>query len=77
MAALVEVAGQMTKTKTSCSPSGSDTSLPPVSDARSGTTKQDHLGYGPYAEALALLIDWKCSKPPLTVAISGPWGAGS
>ena len=76
MAALVKVAGQPTKLKTSCSSSGPDTSLPPVSDAPSGTKKQDHLGYGPYAEALAFLIDWKCSKPPLTVAISGPWGAG-
>ena len=51
--------------------------MPPrLSDTPSGTTKQDHLGFGPYAEALAFLIDWKCSKPPLTVAISGPWGAG-
>lgn len=50
--------------------------MPPVSDAPSGTTKQDHLGFGPYAEALAFLIDWKSSRPPLTVAISGAWGTG-
>ena len=54
----------------------SGTFLPRLSDAPSGTTTQDHLGFGPYAEALAFLIDWRCSKPPLTVAISGPWGAG-
>ena len=77
MAALIEIAGQLAKAKISCSPSGSDTSLPPVFDARSGTTKQDHLGYGPYAEALAFVIDCNCSKLSLTVAISGPWGAGS
>jgi len=76
MAALAEVAGWPAESKTSCSPSGPGTSLPPVSDAPSGTAKQDHLGYGPYAEALAFLIDWKYSKPPLTVAISGPWGVG-
>lgn len=76
MTALFEDAGQLTKSKPYCSPAGPDRSLPPVSDAPSGTAKQDHLGYGPYAEALAFLIDWKCSKPPLTVAISGPWGAG-
>ena len=50
--------------------------MPPVSDTPSGTATQDHLGFVPYAEALAFLIDWKRSKPPLTVAISGPWGAG-
>ena len=59
------------------SSSESDTPpIPPVSDTPSGTTTQDHLGFAPYAEALAFLIDWKRSKPPLTVAISGPWGAG-
>ena len=57
---------------------GSDTAghLGAVSDEPSGTKRQDHLNFGPNAEALAFLIDWKCSKPPLTVAISGPRGAG-
>ena len=71
MAVLVEVAGKRNRS----SPE-SGRPLPCLSDAPSGTTKQDHLGFGPYAEALAFLIDWKSSKPPLTVAINGPWGAG-
>jgi pantothenate kinase-related protein Tda10 len=37
---------------------------------------QDRLDFRPYAEALAFLIDWKNSKPPLTAAISAPWGTG-
>jgi hypothetical protein len=71
MAPLVEVAGKRNR-----SSPGSGTPLPCLSDAPSGTTKQDHLGFGPYAEALAFLIDWKSSKPPLTMAINGPWGVG-
>ena len=71
MAALLEVTGKRNRS----SPE-SDTPPPCLSDAPSGTTKQDHLGFGPYAEALAFLIDWKSSRPPLTVAISGPWGTG-
>jgi hypothetical protein len=47
-----------------------------LSDAPCGTAKQDHLNFRPYAEALAFLIDWKRSEPPLTTAINAPWGAG-
>src|SRR5690349_95146 len=36
----------------------------------------DALALGAYADALALLMDWKATDTPLTIAISGPWGAG-
>jgi len=36
----------------------------------------DSLGFGAYADALALLMDWKATNTPLTVAINGPWGSG-
>jgi hypothetical protein len=31
---------------------------------------------GAYADALALLMDWKDTNTPLTIAINGPWGSG-
>lgn len=37
---------------------------------------QDPLGFGAYADALALLMDWKDTSTPLTIAINGPWGSG-
>lgn len=36
----------------------------------------DRLGFGPYANALADLIDSPATYTPLTLAISAPWGAG-
>lgn len=36
----------------------------------------DRLGFGPFADALAELIDNPATYTPLTVAISAPWGAG-
>ena len=39
-------------------------------------TKTDSLNFGPYAQALAYLLDQKQSTTPLIVAISAPWGAG-
>ena len=36
----------------------------------------DSLGLGAYADALALLMDWKATNTPLTIAINGPWGSG-
>jgi KAP family P-loop domain len=36
----------------------------------------DALGFGAYADALALLMDWKDTSTPLTIAINGPWGSG-
>jgi hypothetical protein len=36
----------------------------------------DLLGFGAYADALALLMDWKDTSTPLTIAINGPWGSG-
>ena len=38
---------------------------------------EDPLGFGAYADALALLIDWKDTSTPLTIAINKrPWGSG-
>jgi hypothetical protein len=37
---------------------------------------KDSLGFGAYANALALLMDWKDTSTPLTIAITGPWGSG-
>jgi hypothetical protein len=36
----------------------------------------DSLSFGAYADALALLMDWKETSTPLTIAINGPWGSG-
>jgi hypothetical protein len=36
----------------------------------------DRLGFRPYADALAELIDNPSTYTPLTLAISAPWGAG-
>lgn len=36
----------------------------------------DALSLGAYADALALLMDWKETSTPLTIAINGPWGSG-
>jgi hypothetical protein len=37
---------------------------------------EDHFGFVQYADALALLVNDRDTSTPLTVAISGPWGAG-
>jgi len=39
-------------------------------------TDPDALSFGPYADALALLIDTEETNTPLTIAINGPWGSG-
>jgi hypothetical protein len=36
----------------------------------------DALNFGAYADALALVMDWKETSTPLTIAINGPWGSG-
>ena len=41
-----------------------------------GPGDTDALHFGPYADALALLMDWKDTSTPLTIAINGPWGSG-
>ena len=37
---------------------------------------RDALALGPYADALALLMDWQLTDTPLTIAVNGPWGSG-
>jgi KAP family P-loop domain len=36
----------------------------------------DTIGYGPYATAIAQGIQHHLTKPPLTIGIKAPWGAG-
>jgi hypothetical protein len=39
-------------------------------------TTEDSLAYRPYAEAVAAFIRHRDTRPPLTIGIRGPWGAG-
>jgi hypothetical protein len=39
-------------------------------------TSEDSFGFVQYADAFALLVNDRDTSTPLTVAISGPWGAG-
>jgi hypothetical protein len=39
-------------------------------------TADDTLGYGQYAEAIAAFIRHQSTRPPLTIGVKGPWGAG-
>ena len=50
----------------------SDKHLDPKDDANA----PDSLSLGAYADALALLMDWKETSTPLTIALNGPWGSG-
>lgn len=44
--------------------------------ARDYWTSDDVLGYGAYADAIADFIVHDDTKPPLTIGIKAPWGAG-
>jgi hypothetical protein len=44
--------------------------------ARDYWTTEDALGYRAYARAIASFIQHRNTKPPLTIGIKGPWGAG-
>lgn len=39
-------------------------------------TTTDSVGYSAYAEAIARAIQHRETRPPLTIGIKGPWGAG-
>lgn len=39
-------------------------------------TTDDNLGYGGYADAIAAFIRHEETRPPLTIGIKAPWGAG-
>lgn len=47
-----------------------------VSDAPIDDDRDDRLGFGHYADALAYMIDHPRTSTPLTIAIDAPWGAG-
>jgi KAP family P-loop domain len=47
-----------------------------LSDRPVQEDSEDELGFKPYADALAELIDSPNTDTPLTIAVSAPWGAG-
>lgn len=47
-----------------------------ISDKAIDDDGDDLLRFADYADALALLIQNPATKPPLTIAINAPWGAG-
>jgi len=47
-----------------------------LADAPIEDEKQDRLGFVPYVEALAGIINHPETKTPLVLAINAPWGAG-
>jgi hypothetical protein len=51
-------------------------SLRMLADTPLADRREDQLGFGVYADALAELIDHPTTRTPLTIAISAPWGAG-
>jgi hypothetical protein len=44
--------------------------------ARDFWTADDRLGYGLYADAIAAFIRHEETRPPLTIGVKAPWGAG-
>jgi hypothetical protein len=60
-----------------------DQSPPPMTEANPTPkvdsdlwSEEDRLGYEAYARTIASLITHKETKPPLTIGIKAPWGAG-
>lgn len=53
--------------------SGDDLSVGISSDQ---PTTQDTIGFGPYSDALKLLLTHETTDPPLTVSVEGKWGQG-
>jgi KAP family P-loop domain/Trypsin-like peptidase domain/NB-ARC domain len=49
---------------------------PQPSIARDYWTTHDELSYGYYAEAIAQFIRHRQTRPPLTIGLRAPWGAG-
>jgi hypothetical protein len=39
-------------------------------------TADDALGYGPHADAIAAFVRHRGTRPPLTIGVTAPWGAG-
>jgi hypothetical protein len=55
---------------------GTDTGPLPLADHPVESDEGDRLGFGVYADSLANLIDDPDTQTPITLGISGPWGAG-
>lgn len=49
---------------------------PKTAIARDFWTTNDLLDYRPYADAIANFLRHRDTRPPLTIGIKGPWGAG-
>lgn len=47
-----------------------------LSDAPVEDAERDYFGFSQFARALAEILDNEYTATPLTVAVSGPWGAG-
>ncbi len=52
------------------------TLLPDRRIVRDYWTTEDHLGLGDYAEAVTAFIRQEETRPPLTIGVKAPWGAG-
>ena len=50
--------------------------LPATSVVSDIWTVDDKLGYQPFADAIAVFLRHRDTRPPLTVGIRAPWGAG-
>ena len=50
--------------------------LPEASISRDYWTLDDHLSHRPYADAISAFIRHRDTRPPLTIAVKAPWGAG-
>lgn len=49
---------------------------PDMPIARDFWTADDALGYAPYADAIAAFVRHRGTRPPLTIGVTAPWGAG-
>jgi hypothetical protein len=58
------------------SPLGPSLTFRTLADRPVATDGEDVLGFSDYADAFADLLDSEHTDTPLTLAISGPWGAG-
>lgn len=65
----------LNKPKVLAAPLGVD-ARPEARATRDFWTTKDSLGYQPFAEAIASFIRHRETRPPFTIGIKAPWGAG-
>jgi len=54
----------------------SDADVRLLSDAPVDDAERDYFGFSQFARSLAEILDNERTSTPLTLAVSGPWGAG-